>query len=274
MNDNDIQLITALVAGELSAAKQGDVMARIESDAELSAAYDEQVAISSALGAAPAVTMTAVEASELRATLRTKLQLDTAVAAAAATAPWWSRWWAPVTGLATAAVIVFAFVIAPNLGDESADVLSAPAEATTLAPTSAAVSPSAEDGTTEEQFADSAESSPTTLAGFTATEEPEYALAAVPEGSELELPLLDEESVEDSGVDAARSAATSYAEVELDDVSACFARALANWPPVSTSLVGMTADGESVIGSTIDPVTGAEDLIYINLTTCAVTAAE
>ncbi len=182
MNDNDIQLITALVAGELSAAKQGDVMARIESDAELSAAYDEQVAISSALGAAPAVTMTAVEASELRATLRTKLQLDTAVAAAAATAPWWSRWWAPVTGLATAAVIVFAFVIAPNLGDESADVLSAPAEATTLAPTSAAVSPSAEDGTTEEQFADSAESSPTTLAGFTATEEPEYALAAVPEG--------------------------------------------------------------------------------------------
>jgi hypothetical protein len=273
MNDNDIQLITALVAGELSAAEQGDVMSRIESDTELRAAYDEQVAVSSALMSAPAVSMTAAEAGELRAALRTELQLEGAVVAAAATAPWWSRWWAPVTGLATAAVIVFAFVIVPNLGDEPEDVLSAPAEATTLAP-SALVGPSAVEGTTQQQSADNGESDATSSAAESAPEEPNYRLAATPQGSELELPLLDEESVEDSGVDSARSEATSYAELELDDVSACFAKALANWPPISTSLVGITPDGESVIGTAIDPVSGDEVLLYINLTTCAVTAAE
>lgn len=274
MNDNDIQLITALVDGELPAAEQEAGMARMERDAELRAAYEEQLAVSSALRSMPEVSMTAAEQTALRTTLRAELHLDEAAAAAAAASPWWSRWWAPVTGLATAAVIVLAFVIVPNL-DDSADVLSAPAGATTLASTALADEPAADErsGTEEMLVAPGAEDGATTETTASA-EVAEYSLTAASEGSKLELPLLEEEAAEVEGVDFARSQATTFTEVDLDEISACFATALDGWPPLSTSLVGVTPDGESMIGSAVDPATGAEALLYINLTTCAVTAAE
>ena len=274
MNDNDIQLIAALVDGELPAAEQGAVLARMESDAELRAAYDEQLAVASTLRSLPEVSMTAAEQTALRTTLRTQLNLDGAVVAAAAAAPWWSRWWAPVTGLATAAVIVFAFVIVPNLDEDSADVVSAPAEATTQATSSLADVPAAESGSDPQDFliAPGAEDGAATQT--TAAAEAFYEVTAAGEGAELELPLLEEEAVEDEGVALARSQATTFTAVDLDEISACFSTALDSWPPLSTSLVGVTGDGQSIIGSAIDPGTGTETLFYINRATCAVTAAE
>jgi len=277
MNDNDIQVITALVNDELPPVESEAVLARMETDPELRSAYEEQLAVSSGLKSVPAVAMTAAERDTLHTALRTQLNLEDApVAAAAAAASRWGRWWAPMTGLAAVAVIVVAFVIAPNLGsDDPEQVALAPAEITTTAAALAdGGAESSEELLAGERSAEDNGDAPVTSQATEAPEESLYALSSELAGSELELPEIDEESLEEADLAEARLQSTTYSEVDLDDISACFARALANWPPVSTSLVGVTPDGESVIGSAIDPETGEESLLYINLNTCAVTASE
>ena len=120
MNEDDIQLITSLIGGELSEPERRAALTRIDAEPELRAAYEQQLAVASLLRETPQATMTPAEADALRATLATELRLgDTTEAVAAASTSRFARWWAPVTGVAAAAVIAIAVVVVPNLSEDA-----------------------------------------------------------------------------------------------------------------------------------------------------------
>jgi len=119
MNDRDRDLIIALAQGNLSTTAAEEATARIEADPELAAEYTEQVVALQFLQSAPPPLMTGAERSALRTNLATHLGL-LPVASPAATEPKKkSRWWVPAFGMATAAVVVVAFVVFPGAQQDS-----------------------------------------------------------------------------------------------------------------------------------------------------------
>jgi len=87
MNDRDRHLIVSLLDGALSATEQEEVRARLQIDAEMRAAYEEQLAVSTTLRSAPAVSMSADERNELHGALRAGLFLDETTTVAPIAAP-------------------------------------------------------------------------------------------------------------------------------------------------------------------------------------------
>ncbi|MCL1600079.1 MAG: hypothetical protein M3112_00920 [Actinomycetia bacterium] len=154
MNDKDRDLIIALAQGNLSATAAGEAAARIEADPELAAEYAEQVVALEFLQSAPPPVMNAAERSTLRMNLTTQLGLLPVASPAAVAPKTKSRWWVPAFGMATAAVVVFAFVVFPGSQQDSFQEVSmqlddASAESSQVAEsapqTTAAASASAED---------------------------------------------------------------------------------------------------------------------------------
>ncbi|MFB3099603.1 MAG: anti-sigma factor [Acidimicrobiia bacterium] len=282
MNDRDRHLIVSLLDGALSPTEQEEVRARLQIDAEMRAAYEEQLAVSTTLRSAPAVSMSADERNELHGALRAGLFLDdtAAVAPVAAPARRWSRWWAPLAGLATAAVIVTAVVVLPGMfgGEEAAELLSAPAPQTTAA----AIAPSLEADPLADVAEDSAgerqarEPTSTTAAAAAAeTAEPDAALyslaaTALPAG-ELELPVLGDDFDAD-GVESAALDSTTRATIDYDAAAGCFGSA--DSVIGEAVLVGtLSVSGDNVVAVITDATTGAETVIIVDLVTCRVTSA-
>ena len=154
MNDRDRDLIIALAQGNLSTTAAGEAAARIEADPELASEYAEQVVALQFLQSAPPPVMTAAERSTLRTNLTTQLGLLPVASPAAVAPKKKSRWWVPAFGMATAAVVVFAFVVFPGSQQDSFQEVSmqlddASAESSQVAEsapqTTAAASASAED---------------------------------------------------------------------------------------------------------------------------------
>lgn len=280
MNDSDRHLIVALLDGALSPAEQADVRARLEIDAEMKAAYEEQLAVSTALRSTPAVSMTASERDELHAGLRAGLFLDDTPGVAPVAAPVraWGRWWAPLTGLAAAAVIVTAVVVVPGIfdGEDVADIVGAPAPRTTVAaaappldadPLGGVAEDSAEEPRTQEQ-------TPTTAVAAE-TAQPDamlYSLAPTTDQSvELELPVLGDNFAAD-GVEFAAFNSTVRATIDYDAAAGCFGSA--DSVSGEAVLVGtLSVTGDNVVVVITDANTGAETVIIVDLATCQVTSA-
>jgi hypothetical protein len=171
MNDRDRDLIIALAQGSLGTTAAEEAASRIEADPELAAEYAEQVVALQFLQSVTPPLMTGAERSTLRTNLTTQLGL-LRVASPAATAPKKkSRWWVPAFGMATAAVVVVAFVVFPGAQQDSFQEVSmqlddASADSSQIAQsspqTTAAASASA--GASEGAEPDSADVPPPTVA--------------------------------------------------------------------------------------------------------------
>jgi hypothetical protein len=281
MNDRDRHLIVSLLDGALSATEQEEVRARLQIDAEMRAAYEEQHAVSTALRSAPAVSMSADERNGLHGALRAGLFLDetSTVAPIAAPARRWSRWWAPLAGLATAAVIVTAVVVLPGMfgGEEAAELVSAPAPQTTAAATAPSLEADPLAGVAEDSAGERQAQEPTSTTAAAAAEaaEPDatlYSLAATaaPAG-ELELPVLGDDFDAD-GVESAALDSSSRATIDYDAAAGCFGSA--GSVIGEAVLVGtLSVSGDNVVAVITDATTGAETVIIVDLVTCQVTSA-
>ena len=283
MNDRDRHLIVSLLDGALSPTEQEEVRARLQIDAEMRAAYEEQLAVSTTLRSAPAVSMSADERNELHGALRVGLFLDdtAAVAPVAAPAPRWSRWWAPLAGLATAAVIVTAVVVLPGMfgGEEAAELLSAPAPQTTAAATAPSLEADPLAGVAEDSAGERQAREPTSTTAAAAaaaeTAEPDaalYSLAATAEpAGELELPVLGDDFDAD-GVESAALDSTTRATIDYDAAAGCFGSA--DSVIGEAVLVGtLSVSGDNVVAVITDATTGTETVIIVDLVTCRVTSA-
>jgi len=281
MNDRDRNLIVSLLDGALSPTEQEEVRARLQIDAEMRAAYEEQLAVSTTLRSAPAVSMSADERNELHGALRAGLFLDDTAAVAPVAAPVrrWSRWWAPLAGLATAAMIVTAVVVLPGMfgGEEAAQLVSAPAPQTTAAATAPSLEADPLAGVAEDSAGERQAEEPTstTAAAAAETAEPDamlYSLAATAEpAGELELPVLGDDFDAD-GVESAALDSTSRATIDYDAAAGCFGSA--GSVIGEAVLVGtLSVSGDNVVAVITDSTTGAETVIIIDLATCQVTFA-
>ena len=281
MNDRDRHLIVSLLDGALSPTEQEEVRARLKIDAEMRAAYEQQLAVSTTLRSAPAVSMSADERNELHGALRAGLFLDdtAAVAPVAAPARRWSRWWAPLAGLATAAVIVTAVVVLPGMfgGEEAAELVSAPAPQTTAAATAPSLEADPLAGVVEDSAGERQAQEPTstTAAAAAETAEPDatlYSLAATAEpAGELELPVLGDDFDAD-GVESAALDSTTRATIDYDAAAGCFGSA--DSVIGEAVLVGtLSVSGDNVVAVITDATTGAETVIIVDLVTCQVTSA-
>lgn len=281
MNDRDRHLIVSLLDGALSPTEQEEIRARLQIDAEMKAAYDEQLAVSTTMRSAPAVSMSADERNELHGALRAGLFLDdtTAVAPVAAPGRRWSRWWAPLAGLATAAVIVTAVVVLPGMfgGEEAAELVSAPAPQTTAAATAPSLEADPLAGVAEDSAGERQAQVPTSTTGAAAAEtaEPDatlYSLAATAEpAGELELPVLGDDFDAD-GVESAALDSTTRATIDYNAAAGCFGSA--GSVIGEAVLVGtLSVSGDNVVAVITDATTGAETVIIIDLATCQVTLA-
>jgi hypothetical protein len=279
MNDRDRNLIVSLLDGALSPTEQEEVRARLQIDAEMRAAYEEQLAVSTTLRSAPAISMSADERNELHGALRAGLFLDDTAAVAPVVAPArrWSRWWAPLAGLATAAVIVTAVVVLPG-GEEAAELVSAPAPQTTAAATAPSLEADPLAGVAEDSAGERQAREPTSTTAAAAaaeTAEPDaalYSLAATAEpAGELELPVLGDDFDAD-GVESAALDSTSRATIDYDAAAGCFGSA--GSVIGEAVLVGtLSASGDNVVAVITDATTGAETVIIVDLVTCQVTSA-
>jgi hypothetical protein len=277
MNDNDIQLITSLIDGKLSAADRQAALDRLATDPEFRLAYEEQRSISSLLASAARPSLTDSERNVLRSALRAELRVEDAAPPVAATTSFWARWWAPLTGLATVAVVVVAIAVLPDSGDDAAEQLadaSTAAQTTVPALASEPLPPVSEDGVTESaEGAPNAASTTTAPAAETfAPESTAYALDSAITGSELELPVLNDEPTEAANLDEALTRATTNAAVDLDAVRACFPDAEQTAATLAFSLVAVTDEG-TIIGVVTHPETGERITLSIDLTTCSVTSS-
>lgn len=139
MNDTDRDLVMALAQDSLSTTAAEEATARIEADPELAAEFAEQVMAVQFLQSAVPPMMSEAERSTLRTNLTTQLGLAPVASPAAVVPRKKSRWWAPAFGMATAVVVIAAFVIFPGAQQESFQEVSMELE-----DTSASVSQAAE----------------------------------------------------------------------------------------------------------------------------------
>ena len=119
MNDQDSDLIFALAQGTLSPTAAEAATTRITADPELASEYADQVVALQFLRSASPPLMTESERSALRTNLTTQLGLLPVASPAPVPSTKKSRWWLPAFGMATAAVVVFAFVIFPGAQQDS-----------------------------------------------------------------------------------------------------------------------------------------------------------
>lgn len=119
MNDQDLDLLLALAEGRLSAADAEAAQTRISTNPNLAAELAIQRLVVDRLRDLPMPALSEAESRSLRAALREELHLEPAVAPVAAE-PRRRSWLFPLTGLATAAVVLLGVLyIVPRTGDDS-----------------------------------------------------------------------------------------------------------------------------------------------------------
>lgn len=124
MNDQNRDLIIALIEGSLSEQDAAAASARIAADPDLTAEYEIQKTISASLSSVEPIAMTAEERTNLRGSLISQLNLEEAPAATPA--PTASRqsawWWRPALALSSAAaVLVIGIAVVPDLVGQGSD---------------------------------------------------------------------------------------------------------------------------------------------------------
>ena len=120
MNDTDLDIILAIAGCQLTGQEKKDALERIAADPELSAELASQIAALEGLKTIGGVSMTAAERATLRSNLRERLHLDPLAPAVVATRQG-RPWWQPVLGLASAAALLIAIVVAPSVFSSSDD---------------------------------------------------------------------------------------------------------------------------------------------------------
>ena len=198
MNDTDLDLLLALADGRLSAADAETARTRVAADSNLAAELEMQRLALDRLHDLPMPSLDETERERLHASLREQLHLEPIVVPVPVTRQRRRSWWLPVTGLATAAVVLAGVLyVVPRVGDQStaenvagvATFDSTEEEASTgegdvssPAPTTGATG--SEDGGSPQSADDStASAAPTTEAGTaeTPTDAPAEAEASSPE---------------------------------------------------------------------------------------------
>jgi hypothetical protein len=162
MNDQDLDLLLALAEGRLSAADAEVAQTRLSTNPNLVAELEIQRLVVDRLRDLPMPALTEAESRSLRAALRDELHLEPAVAPVAA-GPRRRSWLFPLTGLATAAVVLLGVLyIVPRTGDDSSgeDVVAVATFAT--ADEAGTAPPAALNNATEDaaEFADEGTSPP------------------------------------------------------------------------------------------------------------------
>jgi hypothetical protein len=298
MNDADIQLISSLIAGDLAPDEAIEATSRIEASAELRAAYDEQLAMATMLRSAPAVEMTGDERNALHAALRSELKLDETTMSPATTRTR-NPWWLALGGLTAAAAAVFAFAVVPNLIDDGSDIVGAPAAEQTspsldtfsdgsgdtvaepdtsqVPPTTAregesvtTTAPVTTQAITTTAVTDETETTETTQAE---TAEPVYFLAPViARTTSLELPVIDPVIIAASGLQAAIAQATEFVSLQFAVLAACFTGESGSGE-IAVAPAGIDAAGSMVFATATHVESGDQEVVAIDLDSCAVTKA-
>lgn len=203
MNDQDLDLLLALAEGRLSAADAEAAQTRISANPNLAAELEMQRLVVDRLRDLPMPALSEAESLSMRAALREELHLEPAVAPVAAERRRRS-WLFPLTGLATAAVVLLGVLyIVPRTGDDSSGEDVAAVATFEAAEEAGTAPPAALNNATEDAaaFADE-ETSPTGDGSDTSA-----GLAAEPPA--------DEPSPDDTPTDDA-TAGTAQAETQTD----------------------------------------------------------
>jgi hypothetical protein len=273
MNDTDRDLVMALAQGNLSTIAAGEAAARIEADPELAAEFAEQVMAVQFLQSAVPPMMSEAERSTLRTNLTTQLGLLPVATSGAVVPTKKSRWWAPALGMATAAVVVAAFVIFPGAQQESFQEVSMQPEDTSTSGSQAA------------------ESSPQTTAAATAAAEQSEGIqsdsaAALPLAGGDPVSVYDTDSValdellaQADGADSPESIQRQMSglsfkasvDVDSDEVNACLDKLSTELPDEIHEIFVIGADVEgdrTTIHIGFDSGEGVEGGMSLVLETC------
>lgn len=120
MNDTDLDLLLALADGRLSAADAEAAQTRVAAEPNLAAELEMQRLALDRLHDLPMPSLDNAERERLHASLREQLHLEPIVAPVPVTRQRRRSWWLPVTGLATAAVVLAgALYVVPRVGEQS-----------------------------------------------------------------------------------------------------------------------------------------------------------
>jgi anti-sigma factor RsiW len=120
MNDTELDLVLALADGRLSAADAAAARTRIAADPNLAAELKMQRLAVDRLHDLPTPTLDEAERERLHASLRAQLHLEPITVPVPVTPQRRRSWWLPVTGLATAAVVLAGVLyVVPRVGDQS-----------------------------------------------------------------------------------------------------------------------------------------------------------
>lgn len=114
MNDADIEIIISLATGELDGQERIDALAHVNANPLLARELETQISSIDAVQSMPNAEMTTSERSTLHADLIEQLHLEQAPVVAVPVKRKLA-WWQPVIGLASAAAVVFAIVVVPNM---------------------------------------------------------------------------------------------------------------------------------------------------------------
>lgn len=267
MNDQDRDLILALVEGRLSPQEATTASARIAADPDLTADLTAQLTAVEALSASLPVAMTTEERSTLRSGLITQLDLKDQPAPR----PVKRRipWWQPVFGIATAAVIVTAVIILPgNLSGDDASSEDFTAQALPQVTTTAAAGGAA--GGADDAASTPPQTESLADASQDAGTAPVYSLDGLDGTSLLEATKgqRNQAEIEES---LQRAGLTNDSSIDIDRVEAC-REALSGDLPSGTQIplaVEQTPDGDVVFVG-VDSGEGVTSVISINLDTCSI----
>ncbi len=279
MNDSDIEIVLALAQGRLSGQAEQDALSRIEADPELANELAIQIDAIKLVQSVSSPAMTAVERSTLHANLIEQLHLEPTSAPAAPVRRKLS-WWQPVVGLASVAALVLAIVVVPDMFDSSND--SSGADFAVVA----RESPTGEGGTGAGEFStttaaassvDSVESFDQPASGADDGSLVDVGFLNVYEVTEQDLPdLLDivvteRSSPELSDEKLARSRLSAFAPIELAVVTSCLDTLSEELPDAELIPLGVTTgEGGQVVHFGVDPGTGVDRLVSVDLDACSV----
>ena len=192
MNDTDLDLLLALADGRLSAADTEAARTRIAAEPNLATELEMQRLALDRLHDLPMPSLDETERERLHASLREQLHLEPIVVPVPVPRQRRRSWWVPVTGLATAAVVLAgALYVVPRVGDQftaenvaGVATFDSTGEGDGSSPSPATGATGSEGGTSPQSADDStASAAPTTEAGTaeTPTDPPAEAEASSPE---------------------------------------------------------------------------------------------
>jgi len=276
MNDTDLDIILAVADGRLTGQAKRDALARIATDPELVEELSVQISTMDELKSLEPALMTASERTVLRRALVEQLNLQPAAPVAEA-AKHRRPWWQPVLGLASAAAILIAIVVVPNMlsgsDDSGADFVAIAPESITADATpddSTAISvPEIAGDDVVRYFADSATppSAPVADAGTDA-----QSLDDGSAGARNDDPGAEGGTADEVTIDAASAlTATPLTIIETEKLEGCLTSLRSVLPPGDLLPRAATVDDNGfIVHLGISTADGIEYAASIELESCTI----